>query len=364
MHKRVTLLGAILLLALLSHTTAAMAATVSPVVSPGAISEGADFYRLGKKLYVSDRSNDRVLVYKGTTLDKTITVGDYPIGVAVDQVAKKVYVINAGSPKTVSVIDATTDSVTGTWDISSTDTPYQITVNSATQKVYIADIGYVNGGVVVLDGTTGSITKTIAMQYAGPWAIKANSTTNKIYVATFYSGEARVIDGATDTDAGVVGNVLRPSFIAINETTNRVYICEQYGGGFSQPTIIDGAADTSLGSAPFNASAVAIDETNGRLYASYGGSMNIYSTADHSPIEINIYTDVPADYSFWSPYEAMAYVYAPGYDKLATVQDGTPLSEPSDPPVVSSSASSAWSLALAIAVGAGLLVISRTRLAA
>lgn len=361
MFKRITKVAVVLIILLLSQVATAMAVTVSPAVSVGVYADGADFYNLGKKLYISDRSNDQVLVYKGTSLYKTISVGDYPTGIAVDQVAKKVYVVNQAA-KTVSIIDATTDTVTGTWNLPGSDTPFAITVNSATNKIYIADYGYWEGGVIVIDATTGSITKMIAMAQKGPWSIKANSTTNKIYVAQYYGDEVHVINGSTDTDTGSVGTLSRPSFIAINETTNRIYVCGQYGYS-DTPLVINGATGVSA-NAPFYATSVAIDETNAKMYASYGGGMRVYSATDHSEIQGYTYTDVVADYSFWSPYEAMAYVYSPSYDKLATVQDGTPLAEPSaEPPVSTTStpASSIWSLTLVSVLGMALLVFAQKK---
>jgi YVTN family beta-propeller protein len=57
----------------------------------------------GQKVYVVDRSSNKLSVIKGTTVTATISVGNRPVDVAVDVSARTVYVTNKGD-NTLSVI--------------------------------------------------------------------------------------------------------------------------------------------------------------------------------------------------------------------------------------------------------------------
>lgn len=357
-RSRTALLAFLVLAVFLSTVAAATAAqplTVSPIVAPGIVSEAQAFYQGGKMLYISDRSNDSVKVFSGTTLIKTISVGDYPVGVCVDEAAKKVYVASYGD-KNISVINAVTNTVTGT--IPLTLSPYGIAINKVTKKLYVTN--FWNGSVTVVDATTGLETTTVSFSgQSQPMRVAVNSTTNQVYIYHYGSGNVVALDGSTDSTYNVVDTYIdRAVSMAVNETTNKLYVCGESGGCYAINGVTNVA--TQLGT---YATSVGIDATNGKLYLSNGGYLNVVSAADHSVIQSNFYTDVPAEFSAWSPLEAKLYVYSSGYDKLATVQDGEPPADPSTSPAagISVPASTGWSLALAGLLGVAVVAWTRAR---
>ena len=96
---------------------------------------------------------------------RTIPVGSYPLGVAVDPAAGTVYVANQGGG-TVSVIDAATGTVTGTIPVGSQ--PFGMAVDPATRTLYVANFG--GGTVSVIDAATGTVTGTIPVgRYRSEW---------------------------------------------------------------------------------------------------------------------------------------------------------------------------------------------------
>ena len=77
-----------------------------------------------------------------STVIRTIRVGSFPFGVAVDPAARTVYVTNWGDG-TVSVIDGATSTVTATLPVGSY--PVGVAVDPGTHTAYVANFG---GGTV------------------------------------------------------------------------------------------------------------------------------------------------------------------------------------------------------------------------
>jgi YVTN family beta-propeller protein len=71
------------------------------------------------------------------TVTRTITVGSFPAGVAVDPASRTVYVANVGD-NTVSVIDGATRMVTATIPVGSPD---GVAADPGTHTAYVANVG-------------------------------------------------------------------------------------------------------------------------------------------------------------------------------------------------------------------------------
>jgi YVTN family beta-propeller protein len=124
------------------------------------------------------------VLYRGTG---TISVGSYPLGVAVDPAARTVYVANAGDD-TVSVIDAATGTVTGTIPVGSG--PDAVAVDPAARTVYVANAD--GGTVSVIDGATSTVTATLPV---GSWpdGVAVDPGTHTAYVANLFGNSVSVI---------------------------------------------------------------------------------------------------------------------------------------------------------------------------
>ena len=106
----------------------------------------------------------------------TVPTGTGPLGVAVNSVTNKTYVVNVScnklpcsSPGTVTVIDGVSNNTT-TVDVGVL--PYFAAVNSVTNKIYVANSCgndsncNSQGTVTVIDGATNNVATTVNVGYS------------------------------------------------------------------------------------------------------------------------------------------------------------------------------------------------------
>ncbi len=189
------------------------------------------------------------------TLVATVTVGDYPVAIAVNPSTNKIYVVNQNG-NNMTVIDGASYN---TNIVPTGLAPNALVVNPTTNKIYVSNSE--SNTVTAVDGLTHS-TATISVG-SYPIAIAANSVTNKIYVANYYSNNVTVINGATNRTTTVsVGR--NPYAVAVNAATNKIYVADC---GSNDVVVIDGATNTTttvaVGAYP---RAVAIDENTNRIF--------------------------------------------------------------------------------------------------
>lgn len=112
----------------------------------------------------------------------TVSVGDAPIGIAVNPNTNMIYVFNQLS-NTASVIDGKTNAVIK--NIQTGMNPAGIAVNPNINKIYLVTRStdeFEEFGVSVIDGKTNAVVKSTAVG-KGPISIAINPNTNKIYQA-------------------------------------------------------------------------------------------------------------------------------------------------------------------------------------
>ena len=119
----------------------------------------------------------------------TIPVGGWPIGVGVNPTTDKIYVANS-TDNTVSVIDGTNDTVTGS-PITVGRTPWAVGVNPVADKIYVANWG--DKTVSVIDGATDTVTGSPITVGTTPYGVGVNPSTDKIYVANAESNTVSVL---------------------------------------------------------------------------------------------------------------------------------------------------------------------------
>ena len=216
-------------------------------------------------VYVANGDANTVSVIDGATCNATrrsgcghtpatITVGNGPFGVAVNQATDTVYVTNNGD-NTVSVVNgatcnATTKSGCGhTPAIVSVGTaPASAAVNQATHTVYVANsvdhtLSVINGARCNATHHSGCDQTPPTMTTGGlPFGVAVDQTTNTVYVASIIDSATDVFNGAT-CNASVTSGCAQtpmsvpmggwPSNVAVNQKTNTVYVSLNVDGEVS-----------------------------------------------------------------------------------------------------------------------------------
>jgi YVTN family beta-propeller protein len=198
-------------------------------------------------------------------------VGSGPAAIAVNPNTNTVYVANY-SGSSVSVINGSTNSVTGTVNIGSG--PSAIAVNSVTNLIYVAN--QTAGNVSVISGTTEAVRITVGTQ---PLAITVNPITNEIFVANYGSNTMSVITASTNTVAATVTTGSHPYAVAVNQVTNQVYVANSWANTVTQ---VDGAspfgvtATLTVGGSGTGNTGLAISDSTNQIYVTNSGN-KLYS---------------------------------------------------------------------------------------
>ena len=164
-----------------------------PGLTVGTYPVGVAVNPVTKKIYATDEFSNSVSVISGTSnsVEGTIAVGNFPYGVAVNPFDSRVYVTNRGS-NTVSVIDGSTN--TKFHNITVQNSPVGIAVNPSANWIYVTNIN--SNTVSVIDGITDKVTANITVGKI-PYGVAANPITKKVYVTNIQSNTVSVIDDTT-----------------------------------------------------------------------------------------------------------------------------------------------------------------------
>jgi YVTN family beta-propeller protein len=202
----------------------------------------------------------------------TISVGDAPYGVAVNDGDDSVYVVNSISD-TVSVINGRTGTVDST--ISVGDNPQDAAVNEGDDTVYVTNAN--SDTVSVINGRTGTVGSTISVgDY--PRGVAVNQSDDTVYVANTADGSntVSVINGRSGTGAGTITVGSRPFGVAVNQNDDTVYVTNRVNNTVS---VINGrtrnvASTISVGTSPWGA---AVDQGDDTVYIANEGVGNAVS---------------------------------------------------------------------------------------
>ncbi|WP_396895187.1 YncE family protein [Mycolicibacterium sp.] len=240
----------------------------------------------GTRIYVANQSDGTVSVIDAATntVTGTITVGAQPNGVAVNAATGCVYVANQGDG-TVSVIDAATNTVTGTITVGAQ--PNGVAVNAATGCVYVANQG--DGTVLVIDAATNTVTGTITVGQSADW-VAVNPVTGYVYVthteapsapAEPSSGKVSVIDAATNTVIGTVTVGQSAAAVVLNPATGDIYVADHVSLSVLILAPIAGLAPKSVG-VRGPAICLAFNPVTGYIYAPSGYSVSAIDAATNT----------------------------------------------------------------------------------
>ena len=187
------------------------------------------------KIYIGDSKGHNVYEIDGVTdtVVNTIPIGGEPLGIAVNPATNKIYVV-LSTINEIAVIDGSTNDVTGTIPVG--DVPTNVAINQNTNKIYVANYGSsscsdvycpdpssIGHTVSVIDGSTNDVTGTIQVG-DGPYDIVINPSTNKVYVTNHFDSTVSVIDGNTNVVVNTVSVGSRPEGIDTNPITDKTYV--------------------------------------------------------------------------------------------------------------------------------------------
>jgi YVTN family beta-propeller protein len=216
---------------------------------------------VANKIYATDEFSNSVSVISGTSnsVEGTITVGNFPYGVAVNPFDSRVYVTNRGS-NTISVIDGSTN--TKLHNITVQNSPVGIAVNPSPNWIYVTNIN--SNTVSVIDGVTDKVTANITVGNT-PYGIAVNPIIDKAYVTNIDSDTISVIDGLRNKVTANITVGKNPVGIAVNPITNTIYVTNYASNTVS---VINGMTDkvTANITVGKNPVGIAVNPITGKVY--------------------------------------------------------------------------------------------------
>jgi len=196
---------------------------------------------LAQNAYITNAGSNTVSVIdtrSNRVIGSPIPVGDVPIGVAVAPGGRKVYVANNGTD-TISVIDTAANIVIAT--IAVGPNPFGVAVSPDSSKVYVANSGtcgscttppapFPPDTVSVIDASTNTVIGSAIPVGSIPLGLAVTPDGRKVYVANFNGNTVSVIDTATTTVTSIP--LSEPHDVAVSPDGSKVYVASASGSVF------------------------------------------------------------------------------------------------------------------------------------
>ena len=260
------------LVSVIDGATDTITKNISVGSSPRAIAVFASGLR--KRVYVANRYSDNVSVIDGASdsVVATVQTGAGPKVIAVDPNRGFAYVTSPASD-TVTVID---DRDVATATIAVGDNPLGIAVDPAGRRVFVAN--YLSNSVSVIDADTLSVVASVATGIQ-PTAIVVDRSSRKAYVSCYGSSNVTVIDSSLAATSVATG--LRPYALGLDEalTSHQVYSANW---GDSNVTVIDPSGG---GAGPIGTT---VDHMSGDVTSSPSFAFTGSATSSRTPYASNI----------------------------------------------------------------------------
>jgi YVTN family beta-propeller protein len=192
-------------------------ALLTLVLSTASVAGAAPF------AYVSNFMSNTLSVVDPTAARPiaTVTVGQLPLGVAVNPSSTRVYVANSWDG-TVSVIDTASNTVVATVPVGTN--PTGVAVNATGTRVYVAN----QGTVSVINTATNAVVATISTPGLRQiFGIAINPAGSRVYLSDTAANVVGVIDATNNTFMGVLAVGLAPMGLAVDPSGTRVYVANQ-----------------------------------------------------------------------------------------------------------------------------------------
>jgi YVTN family beta-propeller protein len=206
-------------------------------VNGGKSLHGIAFSPDGKRIYVGDIAESRVVAFDVTSAWPrqvlSVTVGLSPVHFAFAQAGRYVYVTNFGSAS-ISVIDTTLGKVIAT--IQTPQGPHGLVASPDGTRLYVACL---NGqALAVIDTTTNTLDQTIPLpDNTHPYSVVSDTSGRYLYITDNFIGRVLVVDTTRlqHPSQAVVGGGKagqQPVLLAISPDGKRLYVTNS-GGNLS-----------------------------------------------------------------------------------------------------------------------------------
>jgi YVTN family beta-propeller protein len=222
-------------------------------------------------IYVANAGGTTVSVINGAACNShttsgcgrtppTVHLGTSPLAVAVDQATDTIYILNPGTPATVSVINGAACNGTVTTGCAKvpptvtvgSDNPADVeglAVNQATDTIYVVNTG--DDTVSVINGATcnrevtsgcGRTPAHVNVGRQGFGFVTVDPTTDLVYVSNYLDDTISVINGATCNGKNTAGCKLTPpevtagpdpAGLAFDHPSHTLYAADNGGGALS-----------------------------------------------------------------------------------------------------------------------------------
>ncbi len=199
----------------------------------------------------------------------TIPAGQRPDGIAVDEKAGRIYVVN-GDAGQLRILDANTKGLVGT--VVAAGQPVDVAVDPSLDRVYVSQ--FKANTVAVFDGK-GGIRGTIPVA-SGPFAVAVHPDTHRVYVAGQVANAVSIIDAASLKVVKTISVGLLPSGIAINSRSDRAYVANLRSRSV---TVIDTVREVVIGT-------IGLDAAPGRVAVALGRDLVLTTNPDDDSVTV------------------------------------------------------------------------------
>lgn len=231
------------------------------------------------RLYIPNFDSNTVSIVDGTTNTVTGTTGVtlQPYGVGASPDGRYVYITSLGIDR-VTVIDTSTGLMIK--EINVGDAPFGVSVNPAGTYAYV--VNSESDSLSVISTSSLSVVGTIAVG-DGPHGIAITPDGSKLYVTNYYAATVSVVSTSTGTVTRTISVGYGPHGISVNPAGSHVYVANVFSDSVS---VISTASDSvvstiTTGKNPFFP---APDPAGQYLYVSnYGGaSVSVINLASNT----------------------------------------------------------------------------------
>jgi YVTN family beta-propeller protein len=170
--------------------------------------------------YVYTSHDPQNTVYNGSN---SVTVGTYPLGIAINPSETKLYCCNwyTGNVGSLSVVNIVNNTMAVAASITTgLSNPRYAAVNADGSKVYVTCSG--SNKVAVIDASNNTISTSITVG-SSPYGIAINKSGTRVYAANSAGTTISVIDTALNIVIGTIAVGASPKWLAINATASRLY---------------------------------------------------------------------------------------------------------------------------------------------
>jgi len=332
----VTALGVVLavLMGALTTSVSPVAATGGPshsvlaTVTVGSFPVGVAVSPDGSRVYVANQEGGSVSVINtsNNTVVATVTGLLGPVGVAVSPDGSRVYVTNNGAGS-VSVINTSNNTVVATVTVGVF--PVGVAVSPDGSRVYVANIG--GNSVSVINTSNNTVVATVTVGI-GATGVAVSPDGSRVYVPNVGGGSVSVINTSNNTVVATVTVGSGPYGVAVSPDGSRVYVTNN--GRSNSVSVINTSNNTVVATVTglLGPSGVAVSPDGSRVYVANQGldSVSVINTSNNTVVD-TVTVGIGATGVAVSPDGSRVYVANQGGGSVSVVSAPASVTTPSAP---------------------------------